>query len=376
MSQKLGRAVELTQQMVSFPSVSDRSNTEVSQFVADRLTEMGFSVEWLTYEDEEKVPKVCVVAKRGGGVGGIAYLAHTDVVPAEDWEPAFSGAFQGYKHGDRLYGRGTCDMKGSLAAALTAAANIQCKQPLYFVVTSDEEVGMRGASYVNQHSKLFEEMVTNDTMGIVGEPTELQVIHAHKGAESFAIVAKGVSAHTSTNKGENANYKLIPALNSFLELRNRAEANPAYHDLDFEPPTLSWNMTISNEPEAVNVTTSMAKLNNFFRAMPKVDHQPLLDEVQRICQQFGLECRTKYSARPWSVDPQSDFVAKMLELADQPRSHSVCYATDAGVLQRLRRMVICGPGSIQQAHRCDEWISLDQLRLGVELYEKVFMTNW
>lgn len=376
MSQRLGRAVELTQQMVSFPSVSDRSNTEVSQFVADRLAEMGFSVEWLTYEDEEKVPKVCVVAKRGAGVGGVAYLAHTDVVPAEDWEPEFSGAFQGYQLGDKLYGRGTCDMKGSLAAALTAAANIQSRQPLYFVVTSDEEVGMRGASYVNQHSKLFEEMVTNDTMGIVGEPTELQVIHAHKGAESFAIVAKGVSAHTSTNKGENANYKLIPALKSFLELRNLAEANPAYHDRDFEPPTLSWNMTISNEPEAVNVTTSMAKLNNFFRAMPKVDHQPLLDEVQSICQQFGLECRTKYSARPWSVDPQSDFVAKMLELADQPRSHSVCYATDAGVLQRLRRMVICGPGSIQQAHRCDEWISLDQLRLGVELYEKVFMTNW
>lgn len=337
---------------------------------------MGFSVEWLTYQDEEKVPKVCVVAKRGVGVGGIAYLAHTDVVPAEDWEPEFSGAFQGYQHGDRLYGRGTCDMKGSLAAALTAAANIENQQPLYFVVTSDEEVGMRGASFVNQHSKLFEEMVINDTMGIVGEPTELQVIHAHKGAESFAIVAKGVSAHTSTNRGENANYRLIPALNSFLELRNKAEANPAYHDLDFDPPTLSWNMTISNEPEAVNVTTSMAKLNNFFRAMPRVEHQPLLDEVHSICERFGLECRTKYSARPWSVDAKSDFVAKMLELADQIRSYSVCYATDAGVLQRLRRMVICGPGSIQQAHRCDEWISLDQLRRGVELYEKVFTTRW
>lgn len=376
MSQRLGRAIELTQQMVSFPSVSDRSNVEVSQFVADRLVEMGFTVEWLTYDDEEKVPKVCVVAKRGAGVGGVAYLAHTDVVPAEDWEPDFSGAFHGYQKDNRLYGRGTCDMKGSLATALTAAANIKNEQPLYFVVTSDEEVGMRGASYVNQHSKLFEEMVTNDTMGIVGEPTELQVIHAHKGAESFAIVAKGISAHTSTNCGVNANYKLIPALSSFLELRNQAEANPKYHDKDFDPPTLSWNMTISNEPEAVNVTTSMAKLNNFFRAMPAVDHQPILDEVLRICEQYGLECQTKYSARPWSVDPKSDFVAKMLELAEQQRSYSVCYATDAGVLQRLRRMVICGPGSIQQAHRCDEWISLDQLHRGVELYEKAFITRW
>ncbi|MCU0710657.1 MAG: M20/M25/M40 family metallo-hydrolase [Pirellula sp.] len=376
MSQRLSRAIELTQQMVSFPSVSDRSNVEVSQFVAARLAEIGFDVEWLTYEDEEKVPKVCVVAKRGAGLGGVAYLAHTDVVPAEDWEPDFSGAFEGYQKDGRLYGRGTCDMKGSLAAALTAAANVHNDQPLYFVVTSDEEVGMRGASFVNQHSKLFEEMVTHDTMGIVGEPTELQVIHAHKGAESFAIVAKGVSAHTSTNGGVNANYKLIPALSRFLELRNRAETDPQYHDKSFDPPTLSWNMTISNEPEAVNVTTSMAILNNFFRAMPAVDHEPLLSEVRRIAEQFGLECRTKYSARPWSVDPQSDFVGKMLELTGQQRSYSVCYATDAGVLQRLRRMVICGPGSIEQAHRCDEWISLDQLSRGVELYERAFMTRW
>lgn len=376
MSQRLGRAVELTQQMVGFPSVSDRSNVEVSQFVADRLEEMGFEIEWLTYEDEEKVSKACVVAKRGTGVGGVAYLAHTDVVPAEDWEPDFSGAFEGYKKDGRLYGRGTCDMKGSLAAAMTAAANVENKQPLYFVVTSDEEVGMRGASYVNKHSKLFEEMAVHDTMGIVGEPTELQVIHAHKGAESFAIVAKGISAHTSTNGGVNANYKLIPALSRFLELRNRGESNPIYHDHSFDPPTLSWNMTISNEPEAVNVTTSMAILNNFFRAMPAVDHQSLLDEVRQIAEEFGLECRTKYSARPWSVDPGSDFVSKMLELTQQVKSYSVCYATDAGVLQRLRRMVICGPGSIQQAHRCDEWISLDQLERGVELYERAFLTQW
>jgi acetylornithine deacetylase len=376
MSQRLNRAIELTKRLVSFPTVSDRSNVEVSQFVADTLSKMGFSSEWLTYDDDQKVPKVCVVAKRGQGTGGVAYLAHTDVVPAEDWEPDFCGAFEGTERDSRLYGRGTCDMKGSLAAAITAAESVSSEQPLYFVVTSDEEVGMRGASYVNSHSKLFEEMVENDTMGIVGEPTELQIIHAHKGAESFAIVAKGVSAHTSTNGGVNANYKLIPALNRLLELRNHSEESSQYHDKDFDPPTLSWNMTISNEPEAVNVTTSMAKLNNFFRAMPAVDHQPLLAEIRKITEQFGLEFRTKYSARPWGVDPGSSFVAKMLDLTGQAKSYSVCYATDAGVLQRLNRMVVCGPGSIQQAHRCDEWISLEQLNRGVELYEKAFLTRW
>jgi acetylornithine deacetylase len=345
--------------------------------VADALAERGFEVEWLTYQDEENVTKVSLVGKRGNGFGGVAYLAHTDVVPADDWSLDFCGPFQPTERDNKLYGRGTCDMKGSLAAALTAASEVQPRdEPLYFVVTADEEVGMRGASQVNEQSKLFQEMVEYKTMGIVGEPTCLEVIHAHKGGERFDIIARGISAHTSTLDGVNANYRLIPALASLLKLRNDSETNSCYQNRDFDPPTLTWNMTIANEPEAVNVTASLASVNNFFRSMPGIDHEPLMQEVAELCRDHGLEFHRKHSVKPWHVPSDSPWVRQMLQIVEKERSHAVCYATDAGILQRLERMLICGPGSIQQAHRCDEWISLDQLGRGVEIYRKAFSTKW
>lgn len=374
MTTVLKSAIELTQKMVRFPSVSHQSNEDVSRFVADELEKRGFDVEWLSYLDDHGVRKVSLVGKRGVGVGGVAYLAHTDVVPAEDWSVNFCGAFDPVEKDGRLYGRGTCDMKGSLASALIAASMVPSmeRNPLYFVVTSDEEVGMLGAKKVNEQSHYFREMVENKTVGIVGEPTQLSVVHAHKGGLRFHVSAKGISAHTSTTEGMNANYSLIPALADILSLRNDSEANPCYQNQMFDPPTLSWNMTITNEPEAVNVTPSLAQLNNFLRTMPGIDVEPLLAEVETICRKFRLDFHRKESVAPWSVAPHSPWIQNMLQIVGQEKSCSVCYATDAAVLQRLSAMMICGPGDIQQAHRSDEWISLEQLSRGVEVYRAAF----
>ena len=374
-----GREIEktrqLTQDLVRFPSVSDVSNESVSQFVADQLSAQKFEVEWHSYIDAKNQNKVSLVAKRGSGLGGVAYLAHTDVVPAEDWSLDFCGPFEPTERDDRLYGRGTCDMKGSLACALQAASAIDPQsqtKPIYFVVTSDEEVGMLGAQIVNSKSKYFQEMVEGDTVGIVGEPTKLGVFHAHKGGQRLSVRAKGKSAHTSTNEGVNANYQLIPALPELLTLRNESESNPKYRNQDFDPPTLSWNMTITNEPEAVNVTTSLAQANIFLRTMPGVDHKPLLEAIQRLCNQHQLELAINDGVEPWQVPSDASWVQDMLRLVQQPESHSVCFATDAGILQRLKRMLICGPGDIQQAHRSDEWISLDQLAKGTKIFQQAF----
>lgn len=368
-------AIELAAKLVRFPSVSDESNEDVSQAVADELFRIGFEVEWLSYRDHEGKTKVSLVAKRGAGMGGVAYLAHTDVVPAEDWSLDFCGPFEPVLRDGKLYGRGTCDMKGSLACALTAAEQIPVVDgsPLYFVVTSDEEVGMHGARLVNKRSKLFEEMVTANTIGIVGEPTQLEVVHAHKGGLRFHVLAKGKSAHTSTPDGVNANYALIPALEPLLQLRNETESAAPFQNAMFDPPTLSWNMTITNEPEAVNVTTSLAQLNNFLRLMPGVDVEPILARVQQICDRYELQLERSDRVEPWSASPDSAWIQQMLGLVGRRKSQSVCYATDAGVLQRLRSMMICGPGDIQQAHRSDEWISLEQLQRGVETYAKAFI---
>ena len=371
----LKTTLQLTKELVAFPSVSDESNESVSQFVADRLSALKFNIEWHSYIDEKGTTKVSIVGKRGGGQGGVAYMAHTDVVPAEDWSFESCGPFEPTESNSRVYGRGTCDMKGSLACAIVAAsevANERQNQPLYFVVTSDEEVGMFGAKQVNSHSKFFQEMVDSGSVGIVGEPTRLNVIHAHKGGQRLAIRARGRSAHTSTNEGINANYQLIPALQELLSIREESETNPHYQNGMFDPPTLSWNMTIVNEPEAANVTPSLAQVNIFFRPMPNVDHQPLLRATKALCTKHGLEFELRDCVDPWHVPCESKWVQDMLRIVGEPQSHSVCFATDGGILQRLQRLLVCGPGDIQQAHRSDEWISLEQLEQGVDVYRRAF----
>ena len=372
---ELEKTLQLAKDMVAFPSVSDVSNSAVSQFVADRLASLQFEIEWLSYVDVKGQNKVSIVAKRGEGKGGVAYLAHTDVVPAEDWSVNFCGPFEPTEKDNRLYGRGACDMKGSLACALQAVDSVSLNaqtQPIYFVVTSDEEVGMHGAQLVNAKSNFFQEMVADNTVGIVGEPTRLGVNHAHKGGQRLAVRARGRSAHTSTNEGVNANYQLIPALSELLSIREECESNSIYRNKDFDPPTLSWNMTITNEPEAVNVTTSLAQVNIFLRTMPSVDHRPLLGAIKCLCDKHQLEMDVQEGVEPWQVPSNSVWVQEMLSLVGMTESHSVCFATDAGILQRLKRMLICGPGDIEQAHRSDEWISFDQLKWGVEIFRKAF----
>lgn len=369
------KALEFAQRLVAFDSVSRKSNIEVSDYVANELRRLQFDVERLEYTDDNGVRKANLVAKRGQGVGGIAYFAHTDVVPADDWSVDFCGPFSPTVKEGRLWGRGSCDMKGSLACALAAAAELEPQHqtaPIYIVCTADEEVGMSGARHVNQFSKLFDEMVRHETVGIIGEPTELRVVHAHKGGCRVEITAHGKSAHSSTKEGINANWKLIPMLARLRDLQLLTETDPSYQNLEFDPPTLSGNIVITNQPLAANVTTSLARAAWFLRTMPKVNIQPLLQQVRESCEEWGLECDLRYSIDPLWVDPNSPFVQQMLMLAECVQSEVVCYATDGGVLRRLKNLVVCGPGSIDQAHRADEWISLQQLEKGTLLYRRLF----
>jgi acetylornithine deacetylase len=372
--------LEIAKELVSFDSVSSKSNEEVSQWVENRLRKAGFDIERVVYRDRSSISKVNLIAKRApathrGLSGGVCYLAHTDVVPADDWSLDFCGPFQPTLRDERLYGRGSCDMKGSLACALAAAERLSIhdqKAPLYFIITADEEVGMIGARHVDRQSALFEEMVAAQTIGIVGEPTSLQVIHAHKGGLALRVTSRGRSAHSSSRDGVNANLRLIPLLNLLLELQQQCEHDPLLQNSSFDPPTLSWNIVLRNEPFASNITPSLAEAVIFLRPMPNVDHEPLVARVEREAIEMGLECHRGEQALPLSVPQDSDSITTMLKLTGQNRSATVCYATDGGVLQRLQQLVVCGPGSIDQAHRSDEWISIDQLARGTDLYWRAF----
>jgi acetylornithine deacetylase len=373
------RTVEIAKSLVAFHSVSSRSNGPVNDWVEGFLVDNGFAVERLEYRDSNQELKVNLIAQRlpqtRSEHGGVCYLAHTDVVPADDWALDFCGPFEPTVRDHRLYGRGSCDMKGSLACALAAVEDIAIhdqKAPIYFVVTADEEINMLGAKHVGRESHYFREIVSANTIGIIGEPTELEVIHAHKGGQTLTLAAHGRSAHSSSRDGINANHALIPVLPKLLDLYHRTERDLSLQNPSFDPPTLSWNMVIRNQPYASNVTPSRAEVVVFIRPMPGVDHAPLVKEVSDLAEQAGLEFRCSESAPPLYVDPQCESIRGMLELTGHTTAGTVCYATDGSQLQQLKRLVVCGPGSIQQAHRHDEWIALEQLERGTELYSKAF----
>lgn len=364
-------ALDYLQKLVRFPSVSSTSNEAVSDRVSEYLQRLGFEVERLEYRDAEGVKKVSVVGKRGSGEGGLAYFAHTDVVPAADWHNPDTGAFEPVIKDNRLYARGSCDMKGSLACFLSAVEQIgdeTLESPVYLTCTADEEVGFGGAADVVKRSRYYREMVETQPRVIIGEPTLLEVVYAHKGVTGFRVISHGRAAHSSTREGINANLAMIPFLQEMKAIHDETEREPRWKNDEFDPPTVTWNIGINDHTPAINITPPQSVCTVYFRPMPGTDVDELLIRVRSCAERLGLEYQEKIRGDAVYTPPDSAFVAEMLELTGQPRAKTVAYGTDGAMLTELKHLVVCGPGGIAQAHTNDEWISLEQLELGTALY--------
>ena len=366
-------ALEYAEELVSFDSVSVRTNVPVTDYIEGTLRRLGCEVERLEYDDARGVRKASVIGKLGKGAGGMAHFSHSDVVPADDWALEH-GAFEPTTFEGRLYGRGSCDMKGSLACMLEAVERIpasRLKQPIYLAVTADEEVGMLGADQVARESQMFREMVASGTRGIIGEPTLLDIVYAHKGGTVIRVVSKGRAAHSSTTKGLNANLAMIPFLAEMKAIHDETMTDPRWQNSEFDPPTLCWNIGINDHTHAINITAPQSVCTVYFRKMPGIETQPLVDRVLAKAQECGIEAVETNFGQPLYVDPDSPFVRECLELAGRQSPRTVGYGTDGARLTDLERMVVCGPGSIAQAHTNDEFIDLEQLTLGTDLYTRM-----
>lgn len=371
-------ALQYTRELVQYPTVSSVSNVAICDYLEDVLNRMGFVTERVEYADSAGVPKVNVVGKKGSGLGGMAYFAHTDVVPADAWFTTQHGPFEPAVRGSKLYGRGSCDMKGSIGSMLAAIDEVDgevFRKPLYVTLTADEETGYLGAKEVAQRSELFHEMVRGGANGIVGEPTELHVVHAHKGTYGFRATSRGVAAHSSTNEGLNANLAMIPFLGEMKRVHDETKKDPNWQDRAFDPPGISWNIGINDHNTAVNVTAPTSVCTVYFRPAPGQNGDALIERSRRAAEQHGLEFELLGAGQPLYVDPESDFVCEVLSLAHRRKPRTVCYGTDGAVLTALKKLVVLGPGSIDQAHTHDEWILLDQLERGSRLYAKL-IRHW
>lgn len=365
--------LSLTKELVAFESTSNLTNVPVSDCVERMLRELGFETERVEYDDPRGVRKANIIARKGRGTGGLGFFAHTDVVPADPWFSAEHGPFQPTVKGTKLYGRGSCDMKGSIACALAAAGRFkaeQLQQPLYITCTADEEVGYGGAAEVAKRSWLFQDMVQGQTRGIIAEPTLLEVVYAHKGTYGFRGVSRGRAAHSSTREGVNANLKMIPFLVEMKKLYDETETDPRWQNNEFNPPTVSWNIGINDHTKAINITAPQSICTVYYRPMPNQKPDELIERARAAAQVCGIEFELQWCAGPLYTDPKSPFVREMLEVAGKSVARTAAYGTDGTMFTALKNLVVFGPGSVAQAHTHDEFIELSQLELGTEMFSR------
>ena len=369
-------AFELLSQLVAYDSTSCFSNVAVSEAIAQRLDDLGFDTTLSQYVDAAGVSKANVVAKlepirRSTGNAGLAYFCHSDVVPSADWSRNHS-PFELTAESDKWFGRGSCDMKGSAVCMLEATSRIRRSDlngPVYFVCTADEEVGFAGARHFATHGDLYRELVSQQTPAIIGEPTSLRVVHAHKGICGLRIVSKGRSAHSSSREGLNANLAMIPFLSRMLELRQQTLVESRWQHPEFDPPDVSWNIGINDFNYAPNITACQSVCTIFFRPTPNRDFSDLIQQVKSVATEFGLEFEVEMQSKPFYTEPDNAFVITASEIAGQEQAITVAYGTDGGELTGLENMIVLGPGDIAQAHTADEWIATEQIAMGIDMFE-------
>lgn len=360
-------ALTLAQELIAIPTPSQVSNVALSEKVADLLADLGFQVEKLGYTDPDGHAKMSVVAKLGDGPGGLGLFSHSDTVPGgEGWEPFVPRVENG-----RLYGRGSCDMKGPLAATIAAASQVDAsalKAPLFVVVTADEEVSYPGARQVCAESSILGQGWP--THAVVAEPTDLTPVYAHKGGVHMTVTAHGEAAHTSTDLGTSANFLIAPFLAEMAELAQSLKRNPRHMNTEFSPPTNGFNMVINDFGCRPNVTAAKTVCTLSFRVMPNDHRQEVIDTIRRRAEHYGFDFTWRmmdyfYSPR------DTEIVRAAVAATGAEKAVTVPFGTEASLYKDHTQCVILGPGHIAQAHTIGEYIRIDQLQEAVQVYSRL-----
>jgi acetylornithine deacetylase len=351
--------VELARELVSLDSRSFVSNLIVAECVEAALS--GFDIERLDYTDAAGVAKRVLVAHRGPA-GGIALSGHMDTVPDTGWqEDPWSARLDS---GSVLHGLGSTDMKGPVAAAIVAARTLPEAVPITLLITTDEETTKQGARLIAQASELVRWVKPHGI--VVVEPTRMVPVRGHRSHIAFTCVATGVQAHSSTGRGRNANWELIPFLVEMKSVFERLRADESLQDADYTPPFSDFNVVIDNHGAAVNVTVPKATARIKFRYSAKVDPTPVVQAVHGAAKRFGIDVTEAREGFPPELPADDPLVRLCVDVVGAP-PRTAPYGTDASELQAIAPCVVLGPGDIDEAHTPTEKVRVADLVAAVPL---------
>ena len=367
----LDKTILILEDLVAYPSISSESNLDIINYLANKLESCGAKVDVMT---SEKGNQANLFATIGPEIdGGIVFSGHTDVVPAKElnWN---SDPFQLTNKDNALYGRGSCDMKGFIASTLVAAENLKDKKlnlPVHFSFTYDEEIGCFGALHLSKELKKYK---FKPSMVIIGEPTEMEIIEAHKGDCEYTTCFYGMEGHASNpEKGLSAIQYGSLFTNKLFELENELKKRAPINS-PFDPP---WTTIQAGKIEggvAHNVIAGQCSIDWEMRPVNNEDKDFVKNHLSNYCKNNLLpKMQSKFAKAKIETDiigeipglipkKENEIRVIMQELLQSNSTGVISFGTEAGIFQEMDMdVIVCGPGSINQAHKANEFISLSEL---------------
>ncbi len=367
--------------LISFDTVSRHSNLALIDYVQNYLTDLGIASKLVPNSDKSKTNLYATIGPNVAG--GIILSGHTDVVPVDgqDWD---TDPFTLVEKAGRYYGRGSCDMKGFLAICLAAvpsmlAADLQ--RPIHLCFSYDEEVGCIGA--IDLVSEIAANLPAVDAV-FVGEPTSMQVANLHKSVTSLTTKITGVEAHSSKlNLGVSANFAAAKLITFLSEALDEFKANPQTDIASLEPNYSTLNIGTLQGGTANNIIPKHCEFSLDLRSVPKDDPHTCIhsyrqfgEEVERQMQAENPLCKVLIEDRSSipGLAPEENGLAESLALewSDNQQAIAVAYGTEAGLFQNAGySTIVCGPGSIDQAHKPNEYIEIAQIEKCARFVEQL-----
>ncbi|MEO0328512.1 MAG: acetylornithine deacetylase [Pseudomonadota bacterium] len=367
----MSTTIDFLKQLIGFPTVSAESNRVLIDYCADILSHAGADVSIIESNTENKANLYATLGPRN--VPGVLLSGHTDVVPVEGqtWTVP---PFEMTQHEDKLFGRGTTDMKGFIASALAAAelaATRRLKTPLHFAFSYDEEIGCVG---VHSMIDMLEAAPFRPLMCIVGEPTLMTVATGHKGKTGCKVTCTGREGHSALAPDAlNAIYMACDLI-SFIRKLQEEVAISEIRDEDYDVPYTTLHVGNIEGGVALNIVPNHAGFKFEIRNLIEDDPQILLQRIQDYSEKLLKSLRPQFPEAdieisvfntypPLSTAKDADIVNFVKSLSGSNATIKVAFGTEGGLFSSKLGIptVICGPGSMAQGHKPDEFIASNQL---------------
>tara|TARA_Y100001935_G_scaffold218025_1_gene190621 strand:- start:164 stop:1354 length:1191 start_codon:yes stop_codon:yes gene_type:complete len=367
-------SVKILTDLISFRTISGEDNSALINYCENYLHKFG-ATSFRTYDKEKKRINLfaTINAKKGNGVKPIILSGHTDTVPvSKEWS---TDPFTASIKNEKLYGRGSCDMKGFLACVLAYApiyANTNLNRDIHFCFTFDEETACLGAPILIEELK---KRNIQDAICIIGEPTKMKIIDAHKGCYEYTTYFEGLAGHSSApHKGVSAVEFATRYANKLIELREELKKRVP-KDSIFDPPFSTLQVggifggiahnVIADKCHIHWETRPVVKEDGIFlnHEIDKFANEILLPEMKKIFSKSAIKKEIIGEVTGFDRDEKSEACELVSSLTGDNSREVVSFGTEAGLFQEIGiSTVVCGPGSIEQAHKVDEFIELSELK--------------